>query len=124
MAQGFKSGGRIAGISKNKRTREAEQASALAAEKIAGALGESAFEGDAHAFLMAIYKDKDQPLGARIDAAGKAIKFEKPALASIESKNENTHRFVARVPVKAATSDEWQQQQQPHAPEQKTPLTQ
>ena len=122
MAHGFKSGGRVAGISKNKRTKETEQAAAVAAEKIAGALGEAAFDGDAHALLMAVYKDCNQPLAARIEAAGKAIKFEKPALASIESKNETLHRYVARVPVKAASSQAWQEQQQP--PEPKPPLTQ
>lgn len=117
MAYGFKTGGKIKGT-KNRRTKEAEAAAAEAAAKIEGALGEAAFEGDAHALLMAVYKDAKQPLAARIEAAGKAIKFEKPALASIESKNENTHRFVARVPVKAATSREWQEQQQPPEPKQ------
>ena len=41
-----------------------------------------AFKGDAHAFLCVIYKDKDQPLAIRLDAAKAAIPYEKPRLQS------------------------------------------
>ena len=47
-----------------------------------------AFDGDAHALLMAIYKDPAQPMDMRIAAAGKAIRYEKPALAQIEMHSE------------------------------------
>lgn len=43
-----------------------------------------AFQGDAHAFLIAIYKDPDQALKDRLAAATAAIGYEKPKLASIE----------------------------------------
>ena len=39
------------------------------------------FQGDAHAFLMMVYKDPSLPLALRLDAAKAAIPFEKPALA-------------------------------------------
>lgn len=75
--------GRKAG-SKNKRTKALERAQKKAAKKIEGALGDKAFHGDAHALLMAVYKDGDQELEMRLDAAAKAIRFEKPSLAQVE----------------------------------------
>jgi hypothetical protein len=39
-----------------------ERALPDAAVKITGALGAEAFEGDAHAFLMSVYKDSTQPI--------------------------------------------------------------
>jgi len=53
----------------NKRTVAAERALADAAAKITGALGAGAFEGDAHALLMAVYKDVGQPIDLRVLAA-------------------------------------------------------
>jgi hypothetical protein len=73
----------------------------------------SAFEGDAHAFLMAVYKNENYTVETRIDAAKAAIRFEKPTLASLESKSEVVHRYVARVPDKATNSQSWQQQNAP-----------
>jgi hypothetical protein len=70
---------------KNKRTAEREQEMEKAAERIAGILGENAFEGDAHALLMAVYKDQAQPLKARLDAAIAAIGYEKPRLSSVDA---------------------------------------
>lgn len=66
---------------KNKRTAATERAAAEAAEQIGGAIP-GAFDGDAHALLMTVYKDplKEWPL--RVDAAKAAIRYEKPALAS------------------------------------------
>jgi hypothetical protein len=115
MATGRKTGGRKPG-SKNKRTTKLEQAAAGVAEIVAKALGIDAFEGDAHAFLMLIYKNQKMPVELRIDAAKAAVRYEKPALASHEVKNETTVRYVARVPNKVETSIGWQQQ---HAPETK-----
>ncbi len=81
--QGERRGGRQRGA-KNKKTLAREQAQAISAEKIEAALGASAFEGDAHALLMAVYKDPLQPIGLRLDAAKAAISYEKPRLAAIE----------------------------------------
>jgi len=44
--------------------------------------GSRPFKGDAHAFLMMVYKDPSLPLALRLDAAKAAIPFEKPALAA------------------------------------------
>jgi hypothetical protein len=46
------------------------------------------FDGDAHATLMALYKDLEMPPQLRMQAAAKAINYEKPALASITLQGE------------------------------------
>lgn len=74
--------------SKNKRTLASEKAVEQARAQIEAAIASGdiePFEGDAHAFLMWVYKNPVVELGDRIDAAGKAIRYEKPALASIEA---------------------------------------
>ena len=43
-----------------------------------------AFIGDAHAFLIAVYKDTKNPIKDRLAAATAAIGYEKPKLAAIE----------------------------------------
>jgi hypothetical protein len=63
--------------SKNKRTLALEEATRKAAASIDGA-----FEGDAHAFLTAVYQDPAVPLEIRIMAAGRALRVEKPALSA------------------------------------------
>jgi hypothetical protein len=40
------------------------------------------FKGDAHALLVAVYRDTSLPLPIRLDAAKAAVKFEKPVLAA------------------------------------------
>jgi hypothetical protein len=61
-------------------------ATATAAEQISAALGSEVFDGDAHALLMTVYKDLNQPIGLRTEAAKAALPYEKPRLASIENK--------------------------------------
>ena len=41
-----------------------------------------AFPGDAVSLLQCIYRDQSLQLDVRIDAAGKAARFERPALAA------------------------------------------
>ena len=55
------------------------------ASRITEALGVDAFDGDAHALLVAIYKDPAQPIALRLDAAKAAISFEKPRLAALKA---------------------------------------
>ena len=42
------------------------------------ALPPDAFQGDAHALLMAVYKDPGFDVRTRIDAAGKPLAYETP----------------------------------------------
>lgn len=78
--------GRPAGA-RNRRTEAVEQYAREAAAAIEAALPE-AFQGDAHAFLMTVYKDPSHDMAMRIDAAKAAVKFEKPALSSVEARVE------------------------------------
>jgi hypothetical protein len=66
---------------KNKRTREVEAAMKAVAQEFAESVPE-AFAGDGVAFLQTVYKDPKLPLGIRMDAAAKAVRFERPMLAS------------------------------------------
>jgi hypothetical protein len=70
---------------KNRRTKAVEAATEQAALKIAEAI-DGAFEGDAHALLMTVYKNPLNEMALRIDAAKAAIRYEKPALSSVDSK--------------------------------------
>lgn len=85
-----------------------EQAAAEAAAKIAAALGDACFEGDAHAFLMAVYKDGAKPIEVRLDAAKAAVGYEKPRLGSVEAKIDGAVRHtVSHEPL---SDDEWERQ--------------
>src|SRR6266852_1806297 len=68
---------------KNKRTAEREAAMKEMAAQIGKAVG-GAFEIDALAYLMSVYKDPSKPENVRIDAAKAAIRYERPALAPVE----------------------------------------
>lgn len=85
---------------KNKRTAALE-AKALAAAAAVEAVFPDAFQGDAHAFLMSIYKNPAQPINLRLEAAGKAIRYEKPALAAVDvtSLGERVNYEVFDEPV-------------------------
>jgi hypothetical protein len=50
---------------------------------------------------------------AQVTAALGLLKKVLPDLSSSENKTEVLHRFVARVPNKTETSDQWQQQNAP-----------
>ena len=65
---------------KNNATLAMEEAARKAAAQIDGA-----FEGDAHAFLQAVYRNPDMPLEVRIMAAGRALRVEKPVLSASHS---------------------------------------
>ena len=72
---------------KSKHTREREERIAEAAAVIEELLPD-AFKGDAHALLIAVYKDTEQPMNTRLDAAKAAIGYEKPRLAAVEHKGD------------------------------------
>jgi len=67
--QGHKTGGRQKGIP-NKRTQVRLEAAAEVIEAV-GAVIPDAFAGDAHAFLVGIYKDPSQDPHTRRDALRK-----------------------------------------------------
>ena len=78
--------------SKNKKTLALEEAARQAAASI-----DQAFEGDAHAFLTAVYRDPAVPLEIRIMAAGRALRVEKPALSASHSVSEINVNLATRL---------------------------
>ena len=80
-----KTGGRQLGTP-NKRTGELKAAVAAAAERM-NELIPDAFQGDAHAYLISLYKDPKVDMRVRLDAARAAISYEKPRQASVEVTN-------------------------------------
>ena len=64
----------------------------------------TAFRGDAHALLICIYKDPNQPLAVRIDCAKAALPYEKPRLAAVEVKPIGTPGFALPAPIDPAVA--------------------
>jgi nicotinic acid phosphoribosyltransferase len=81
---------------KHKRTVALERAQAEAAVKIGDALGAEAFGGDAHALLMAVYKDPSQSIELRVQAAKAAIGYEKPRLTAVDAKIDEDYLKALR----------------------------
>lgn len=92
MAKGKKTGGRKAGTP-NKASPAGQARLSGLAQVIAATIPGEVFEGDAHALLTWAYKNSELPINYRLEAAGKAIQYEKPRLASIE------HRGKAGSPI-------------------------
>lgn len=88
VAKGTRIGGRQKGTP-NKRTLQRERLVKQAHQLIDDVLPD-AFKGDAHAYLMAVYKDKTVPIKDRLAAATAAIGYEKPKLAAVEHSGEMT----------------------------------
>jgi hypothetical protein len=69
-----------------------------------------AFEGDGHAFMVAVYKDPRIDLETRLDAAAKAARYEKPTLQAIEHSGNQDKPVqqvtrIERVIVRPANPD-------------------
>ncbi len=104
MAQGRKTGGKVKG-SKNKRTLEREAQFQAAADALK-ASGVPIYDGDAHAYLMAVYKNESLPTETRMDAAKAAVRFEKPAKTENTNLGDNT-RYLVALPSGEVSMDEW-----------------
>ena len=59
---------------------------------------------------MAIYKDTELPMDMRLDAAKAAIRFEKPALSSVDQKGDAAPRYIANLPQGSSSPEEWLEQ--------------
>lgn len=88
----------------NRRTVELQDAMADAARKISEAMGLDA-EVDAHALLTAVYRNPGLPIDLRVDAAKASIKFEKPALSSVEQTSDVQVQWA--ISSEPLTVDEW-----------------
>jgi hypothetical protein len=78
--------------SKNKKTLAMEAAAQKAVAEIDGA-----FDGDAHAFLQAVYKNPEVPLEIRIMAASRALRVEKPVLSATNSQVNVNFNMAERL---------------------------
>src|SRR6266446_10824288 len=88
MAKGQKKTGRRQKGSRNKRTQEREEATTQAIVLIGEAIPD-AFAGDAHAFLVAVYKNPRIDHHTRQDAAKAALPYEKPRLQAVKLANQD-----------------------------------
>jgi hypothetical protein len=77
---------------KNNSTLAMEEAARKAAAQI-----DDGFEGDAHAFLQAVYRNPEVPLEVRIMAAGRALRIEKPALSASRNQVEVNVNLAERL---------------------------
>lgn len=84
---GERRGGRQKGTP-NKASAAFRQRLSQKTQIVAEVLGPVAFQGDAHALLMAVYKDTSLPFEVRLFAAAKAIPYERPRLAPVIPKTE------------------------------------
>ena len=69
----------------------------------------AAFTGDAHAYLMAVYKDPSKDDTVRLDAAKAAAPYEKPKLASTEIKGDAEKPIIHKLKIEfvpTGTKDE------------------
>ena len=89
---GKKTGGRVAGTP-NKRKRQAVVAEAIAR---VGETIPDAFAGDAHALLIAIYKNPNLDLHVRLQAAKAALPYEKPRLQAVTLANQGAEPLKMR----------------------------
>ena len=74
---------------RNKATlaREAEMAKLVAAQQAT----QPQLFADAHSFLVAVYMNEALPMAVRLDAAGKAVRFERPALSASHYTGDINH---------------------------------
>lgn len=68
------------------------------------ALPES-FKGDAHAFLITVYKNTANPIKDRLAAATAAIGYEKPKLAAIEHSGDQANPVEMRTKIEFVVVD-------------------
>lgn len=95
VPKGVRVGGRQKGTP-NKRGAAVKQAAAEAVERIVGEMP-GAFDGDAHALLVTVYKNPAHEWNLRLDAAKAAIRYEKPALATVDLGNKDDKPFATEA---------------------------
>ena len=102
--RGKQTGGRQKGTP-NKANARVQEALKVAASVIEGAIP-NAFKGDAHDYLMTVYKDPRHSAQVRNDAAKAALPYEKHRLNAVEHtgkdgaalfNSELNHRDLARA---------------------------
>ena len=77
--------------------------------ELAARLLDEPFDGDALTLLQLTYRDGAHPIELRLEAAKAAIRYEKPALASIDLTSTNEHT-VFTISDRPLTPEEWLEQ--------------
>ena len=101
MAKGFKTGGRKKG-SKNRTTERLDRELARIRAEKAGRVAPE--ELTALKLLQQVYRDASVALDIRLQAAGKAIGYESPALAATKLDAGDDLKKVAQMMAAAASS--------------------
>jgi len=104
MTDGKRGAGRPKGA-KNKRTAELAKAVEATATVLEGVIPD-AFKGDAHAYLMALYKDPRMDKETRLRAAQAAAPYEKPKLASTEFKGDADSPLKHKLTIEFVSAGE------------------
>jgi hypothetical protein len=86
---------------KNKRTVAVETAMQVVAERFRAEVP-AAFDGDGVAYLQTVYRDPHQPTELRMDAAAKAARYERPALAATLTRDVTPARDPAAMDERIA----------------------
>jgi len=79
-------------------------------EQMRAILGVDAFPGDGVALMQLVYKNPELPIELRLEAAKCAAPYERPRLSSIDHTGEAARDYVARMPMKSVTMDDWAKQ--------------
>jgi hypothetical protein len=103
---GTKSGGRKKGTP-NKRTVLDREEAKEAAKKIAAAAGIKLEDVDAHTLLQLFYRCEDFTPRFRKECAAEALKYEKPALSSTDSRSTELVHNVVMMPAPVKDLAEW-----------------
>jgi hypothetical protein len=90
---------------KSKHTKELAKQVAATAKAIESIIPD-AFAGDAHALLMALYKDPRKEITIRLDAAKAAAPYEKPKLASTELKSDTENPLKHKLVIEFVRAPE------------------
>jgi hypothetical protein len=91
----------------NKRTVLDREEAKEAAKKIAAAAGIKLANIDAHTLLQLFYRCEDFSPRFRKECAAEALKYEKPALSSMDSKVQGTQTYVVEMPPPVADMATW-----------------
>jgi hypothetical protein len=103
---GTKSGGRKKGTP-NKRTVLDREEAKEAAKRIAAAAGLKIEDIDAHTLLQLFYRCEEFSPRFRKECAAEALKYEKPALSSMDSRSTEQVQYVVEMPPPVNDLEEW-----------------
>ena len=91
----------------NKRTVLDREEAKEAAKKIAVAAGIELKDIDAHTLLQLFYRCEDFTPRFRKECAAEALKYEKPALSSMDSRSTDHVQYVVEMPPPVADMATW-----------------